>query len=1028
MSGKHIALPDGAKGGHVVRWLRKLRDALGDVRRPRLRLSGVRVPSRASAIRPVGESLPDKMDRWISSVARSAGYSVTISDAERRIVWVNDSFTRLTGYTHAEVFNRKFSDVLFFAGTDAQTVQRMRESFAAARAVRFDLLVRGKDGREWWLDTDAQPLFDQSGKLEGWVCIQADVTAQMSAREAARAAELRFRTLLDAAPEAIVGFSDDGTVKLTNARVPKLFGYTAAELDGSPIELLIPQLLRSDPIAVSNQRIEEPWRGPLNNDMPLFARRKDGSELPVEISLGRIELDSGNVVLCIVRDVSEQRLAEEHARGLTRTLAQERERLRAIIEGTGTVTWELDVTTGGVRLNDQFSTVIGSGSSAVSTLSREQWHALVHPDDLPVMQQSLAKARTSADIDLVDEYRVRHAGGDWIWVRSHGKAIALDEQGYPLRFGGLFRDVSAQKRAELSLVASERKFRSLFDRSTVAFGMTDQSTGRFLEVNAGLVECTGYSREELLQLTFWELTAANAVSATVEELDKMRRTQRYGPFEKEYQRKDGRIVPVLVSGVPLTDDLGRAVMWTVIQDISTLKNMEAELIRAARQDKLTGLANRAQFMQRLQLSLDRVQSGQQKWFAVILVDFDRFKIVNDTLGHSAGDELLRQIAGRLCSALRSADPFCADAAGNLVARMGGDEFLILINELNSPDDAWRTAEGLLHILAVVYNICGSEVHSTASIGLVTSDRCQSNAEEVVRNADVAMYEAKRAGRARYVVFDEAMHSRIARRAMIETDLRHAIGTSELFLHYQPIVDLNSGQMVSAEALLRWNHPTHGSISPSEFIPIAEESGLIIAVGEWVQKQTCLTMLGWLNQDPRRAPKTVSINVSRAELSLGTRLIQRLRDTLNETGLSPQCLQLEITEREVMRNPQAALETLSALRDFGFRLAMDDFGTGTSSLGCLREYPFDTIKIDRTFLKDLTNNQDVLAVIHATLTLIANLGMAGVAEGVEEASQLAILQSLGCQYGQGYLFSRPVPAEQLLDAVEVRSQARLALSG
>ncbi len=968
------------------------------------------------------------MDGWISTVARTAGYSVTISDAERRLVWVNDSFTRLTGYTHAEIFNKKFSDVLFFAGTDAQTVRRAREAFAAARAVRFDLLVRGKDGREWWLDTDAQPLFDQDGTLEGWVCIQADVTAQMHAREAARVAERRFGTLLDAAPEAIIGFSDDGTIKLTNARVPKLFGYSAAELVGSPIERLIPQLLRSNPVALSNQRFEQSRHGPMNNDMAVFARRKDGSVLPVEISLGRIELDSGNVVLCIVRDVSEKTLAEEHARGLTRMLAQERQRLRAIIEGTATVTWELDLTTDQVLLNDQFATMIGSDPGAVSTLSRDKWRALIHPDDLPVMQQSLAKARSSADIDLVDEYRVQHAGGGWIWVRSHGKAIALDEAGHPVRFGGLLRDVSTQKRVEFSLVASERKFRSLFDRSAVAIGMTDQSTGRFLEANAGLVDCTGYSREELLQLTFWDLTAASGIAATAAELEKMRLTQRYGPFEKEYRRKDGSIVPVLVSGVPLTDDLGRAVMWTVIQDISTLKNMEAELIRAARQDKLTGLANRAQFMRWLQVSLDRVHSGPQKWFAVLLVDFDRFKIVNDTLGHSAGDELLRQIAGRLRNALRSADTLRDDGGGNLVARMGGDEFLILVNDLNSPDDACRTAEQLLHILASVYNIGDREVHSTASIGIVTSDCCQVKAEEVVRNADVAMYEAKRAGRARYVVFDEAMHSRLARHAMIEADLRQAIGTADLFLHFQPIVDLNSGRMVSAEALLRWNHPRYGSISPSEFIPIAEESGLIMAVGEWVLKQACQSMLGWIRQDPRRAPKTVSINVSRAELSLGTRLIQRLRDTLDAAGLSPQCLQLEITEREVMRNPEAALETLSALRGFGFKLAMDDFGTGTSSLGCLREYPFDTIKIDRTFLKDLTTNRDVLAVIHATLTLIANLGMAGVAEGVEESSQLAILQSLGCQYGQGYLFSRPVPADELLEAIEVRSESRQAVTG
>ena len=981
-----------------------------------------RKPTQPKPVQVINGVSHDKVMRWISSVAPNAGYGVTISDVQRRLIWVNDSFTRQSGYTYAELHNRHFSEVMYYDGTSKETIKRMREAFAAARAIRFEILVRSKDGREWWLDTDAQPLLDENGALEGWVCIHADVTSKVETREAARAAERRFGMLLDAAPESIVGVADDGTIRFVNARTQNLFGYTAAELDGASIELLLPQGLHASHVAVRSQFIEQPQQRPLRRDMELFARRKDGAELPVEVSLSRIEMDNGTIVLCVVRDVSEKRLADDHARGLTRLLEQERQRLSAIMQGTGTVTWELDVTTGEMHFSDQFATLIGVDAGAVSTLSRAQWRALIHPDDLPVLGQSLAQASTSANIDLVDEYRIQHGGGDWIWVRSHGKAIALDDEGHVLRFGGLFRDVSAQKKAELALMASESKFRSLFDRSTVAFGMTDRNTGRFLEANAGLLECTGYTREELLQMTFWELTPANAISATAEELANMARTQRYGPFEKQYRRKDGSIYPVLITGVPLTDSLGRAVMWTVIQDISALKSMEEELLRAARQDKLTGLANRALFMQRLQGSLDRLRAAPQRLFAVLFVDFDRFKIVNDTLGHSAGDELLRQIAGRLRSALRVADTFCEDATGHLVARMGGDEFLILVNDLNSPDDACRIAERLLHTLASVYNICDSEVHSTASIGIVTSDRCQATAEEVVRNADVAMYEAKRAGRACYVVFDDAMHARITRRAMIETNLRQAIGTAELYLLYQPIVDLNSREMVSAEALLRWDHPTHGPIPPSEFIPIAEESGLIIAVGEWVLKQASQTMLGWLQQDPQRAPNTVSINVSRAELALGTRLIQRLRDTLDEVGLSPEYLQLEITEREVMRNPEAALETLRALRGFGFKLAMDDFGTGTSSLGCLREYPFDTIKIDRSLLKDLTENSDVLAVIHATVNLVSNLGMASVAEGVEESAQVAVLQSLGCRYAQGYLFSRPVAAEELMDAIASRPDA------
>jgi EAL domain-containing protein (putative c-di-GMP-specific phosphodiesterase class I) len=245
----------------------------------------------------------------------------------------------------------------------------------------------------------------------------------------------------------------------------------------------------------------------------------------------------------------------------------------------------------------------------------------------------------------------------------------------------------------------------------------------------------------------------------------------------------------------------------------------------------------------------------------------------------------------------------------------------------------------------------------------------------------------------------------------------SIGSSELYLVYQPIVALDSGQMVSVEALVRWNHPVMGPISPGEFIPIAEESTLIIAIGQWVLREACLAMVEWRRTDTERAPKYIGVNVSRAELALGDVFLEHTRDLLASVGLPPACLQLEVTEREVMRNPQACLELMRELRRLGVRLAMDDFGTGTSSLGLLRDYPFDTIKIDRSFVQDLIPNRDVLAVTHATIAMIANLGMASLAEGVEEPAQVAVLQSLGCRYAQGYLFSRPVRSDRLLDALE-----------
>ncbi len=452
-------------------------------------------------------------------------------------------------------------------------------------------------------------------------------------------------------------------------------------------------------------------------------------------------------------------------------------------------------------------------------------------------------------------------------------------------------------------------------------------------------------------------------------------------------------------------------------DLTTLKRLESQLEDAARRDKLTGLANRALFMERMEGAVDRVRSGQQRFFAVLFVDFDRFKLTNDTLGHQAGDDLLRQIAARLQRELRASDSRTDNPFGNVVSRFGGDEFLLLINDLDDPKAAPGIAERLLNALAPAYEIRGTEVHSSASIGIVTSDQCAGPAEDVVRNADVAMFEAKRAGRACSVVFNESMHTRLARHVTLENALRRAIGTTQLSLVYQPIVDLETGRMVSAEALVRWHHPVLGSIGPGEFIPIAEDSDLIVALGQWVQREACQALIDWMKQDPERAPATISINVSRAELALGSRLVNQIRDVLEGVGLPANRLQMEVTEREVMRDPAGARAVLLDLQSLGVRLAMDDFGTGTSSLSMLRDYPFNSIKIDRSFVEGLTSRSDVLAVIHATITLVENLGMASVAEGVEERSQVAILQSMGCRCAQGYLFSRPVPADALLEALD-----------
>jgi predicted signal transduction protein with EAL and GGDEF domain len=349
---------------------------------------------------------------------------------------------------------------------------------------------------------------------------------------------------------------------------------------------------------------------------------------------------------------------------------------------------------------------------------------------------------------------------------------------------------------------------------------------------------------------------------------------------------------------------------------------------------------------------------------------------------------------------------------DLVSRFGGDEFLVLLDRVQTIEEAVKVAERLLNALTPAYTVLGHEVYSTASVGIAVSDGCTWNPEEVVRNADVAMYEAKRAGRGCSVVFNEAMHARLARHLTIETSLRRAIAGKELHLRYRPVVDLESGERRSVEAVPAWIHPTLGPIQANEFLPIAEESGLLIAISQWMLEEACKNMAEWRQTQGQGLPQTVSIELSRSQLALGDRLVEQLSSLLEVCGLPAGCLQLEISEQELERNPEAAGKMFRDIHRLGIKTAIGRFGAGHCSLAVLRSHPLDTVKIDRSFLVDLHGSHGSLAVISATLTLVGNLGLLSVAEGVENSTEIAILQSLGCRCAQGPVFGGSMMAAEV----------------
>lgn len=441
------------------------------------------------------------------------------------------------------------------------------------------------------------------------------------------------------------------------------------------------------------------------------------------------------------------------------------------------------------------------------------------------------------------------------------------------------------------------------------------------------------------------------------------------------------------------------------------QSMTINLREAALTDRLTGLPNRAAILEKVQDAIHRARRVDGYHYAVLFLDFDRFKIINDSLGHSVGDDLLVEISRRLTETLRPHDTAGLGKDLSTAARLGGDEFIVLLDGLTQPEDATLVAQRLLNILSERYQLGAREVGSTASIGVVVGHPGYKTAEQLIRDADTAMYEAKKAGRGQYTLFDSEMRVRAKERLEIENDLHLALADQQFSLVYQPILALETGRVESCEALVRWNHPKHGLIGPDRFIPIAEETGLIIPLGQWVLDEALRQFAEWREKRQVPAACCISVNLSRKQLILPD-LFTAVTESLRRHGVPASLLHLEVTESQIMQDRRLATANLQKLRRTGVRIDIDDFGTGHSSLACIHEFPIDVLKIDRSFMANLETDPNLITVLRTVTELARNLGVQVVAEGIETKAQLELLRSLSCEFAQGYLFSRPLPADEI----------------
>lgn len=629
---------------------------------------------------------------------------------------------------------------------------------------------------------------------------------------------------------------------------------------------------------------------------------------------------------------------------------------------------------------------------------------VIHPDDRAAMYESV----------MVSAHTLQPWFWQWRITTSSGRMKWLEAAGRPERhqngdvvWDTLIMDVSDRKRAETALQASQERLRLVTENMSDLVCL-HHPDGRYLYVTPSSQSLLGFSPAELIGRDPYALFHPGDLERVRQESQTSISSGTATSSTYRIRKKSGEYIWIETLTQPIFGVDGQVIhLQTSSRDVSDRVKAETQLKYDALHDRLTGLPNRSLLMERIDLAIKRTKRYPNAQFALLFLDLDHFKVINDSLGHLIGDELLLEVAKKLTLFIRDID---------LAARLGGDEFVILLEEIENVETAVRIAQRILEALQVPLNLSNREVFINASIGIVVGTTSHLQAEELLRDADLAMYQAKHKGRGQYAIFDPAMHFQVMKRLNLEHDLRQALEKQEFVLHYQPIVHLETMTIQGFEALIRWQHPQRGLILPGEFIETAEEIGLLVSIGQWVLHRTCQQLVTWQAQFPTKSIR-VSINLSVQQLQ--EQLLQQLGEALTEYSLQGSCLTLEITESMLVENVASMRNLLAQLKVRGVHLSIDDFGTGYSCLSYLHQLPVDSLKIDRTFVSQSKPDSRNLAIAESIIALSNLLGLNTIAEGIETPQQLEWLQQLGCKVGQGFLFSPPVSALQATGLLQQR---------
>jgi diguanylate cyclase (GGDEF)-like protein/PAS domain S-box-containing protein len=814
-----------------------------------------------------------------------------------------------------------------------------------------------------------------------------------AALEALRQSEEKYRTILESIEEGYFEVDLAGNFTFCNDSMSRLHGYSKEELIGMNYRQYTDKETAKKVFQAYNKvyKTGEPikesgWR----------VIRKDGTKRYIEGSVSLQKNSSGKPIgfkgfKGIIRDITERKQIEEKLRF-------EEQRFRALVEHSLDIIVILNLEGIITYINPAIERVLGFkveeriGASVLE---------VIHPDDLKSLADKGEILFTDTNAPVVQfEMRLRHQDGSWRTFEAVGSNLVENNVVEAIIIN--YRDITERKQAEVTIRRGEEKYRTILENIEEGYFEVDLN-GNFTFCNNSMSRLIGHSKEELLGINYKQFTNEETAKEVFQAFNKVYNTgESSRGLDWQIIRKNGVEVYIETSVTLKKDSSGKPTGFRgIIRDITERKQTEQQINYMATHDNLTGLPNRLMFSQLLNQAIRSAQRHNRQ-LAVFFIDLDRFKTINDSLGHEAGDRMLKEMAKRFKKSLRADD---------VVGRLGGDEFIILTEEVDELNQVANVAHKILSSAIKPMVLLGEECRITASIGISIYPGNGTDEQTLIKNADMAMYFAKEEGRNNYQFYSKDIQSQSKERFCIETNLRRALERNELSLEYQAKMDFKTGMITGVEALLRWQNPSLGSVTPTQFIPVAEETGLIVPIGRWVMKTACAQNVAWQRQG--LPPVRMAVNLSLRQL-MDDNLLKDIKAALVDSGMAPNLWELEITESMVMQNPTRMLAVLTNIKKMGVRLAIDDFGTGYSSLAQIKHFPIDTLKVDRSFIRNLPQDSEDRAITEAVIAMGKTLSLTVVAEGVETQEQKDFLRDHICDEMQGFHFSRPIAPDKFAD--------------